>query len=79
MDCAACSEDLRDSQYQQSGKSSASQRWKSCPHCSERDGVHVFYPYEDFGFRDMGDAVRVQSWCGSCRGNQTSLSPSFTC
>lgn len=79
MDCTACGLDLRDSQSEQTTTPSDSQMWKSCPRCSERDGIHVFYLYDDFGFRDMGAKVRVQSWCGPCRSKQPPDPPAFVC
>lgn len=42
--------------------------FKSCPECSRRAGYHIFYVYEDFGMRNMGDGrCIVQSWCPGCR------------
>ncbi|KAA1187299.1 hypothetical protein F0L16_12825 [Photorhabdus heterorhabditis] len=42
--------------------------YKSCPSCSVSIGQHIFYRYEDFGMRDMGDGLHiVQSWCPGCR------------
>lgn len=38
---------------------------KSCPNCSSEEGVHVFYEYEAFGYRNEGR--HVQSWCTACR------------
>lgn len=54
---------------------------KSCPKCSSNKGVHIFYRYEDFGMRDMGDGRHiVQSWCPSCRSDEyPSLKTKFTC
>lgn len=42
--------------------------FKSCPECSRRAGYHIFYRFEDFGMRNMGDGrYIVQSWCPGCR------------
>ena len=77
MICSACPEDLGESVLVHDGEQSP--QWKSCPHCSQREGKHVFYEYESFGFRDMNGRVRVQSWCGPCRSQQPAGAPSFTC
>ena len=35
---------------------------RECPHCKETK------PISDFGYRNMGDKIRNQSWCKKCRG-----------
>lgn len=45
-------------------------QFKSCPKCSSDAGCHVFYRYDDFGMRNMGDGRHtVQSWCPGCRSD----------
>ncbi len=40
---------------------------KSCPKCSTDVGIHVFYSFEDFGWRRCGEHQYIQSWCSSRR------------
>lgn len=55
---------------------SAAENWKSCPHCSTRDGSeHVFYRYPDkFGTTAARASHKhpegPQSYCIACRGNK---------
>ncbi|PQQ30391.1 hypothetical protein C6H64_10080 [Photorhabdus luminescens] len=75
--CSGCHEPLHDSVVAEvEGKI-----YKSCPSCSTAMGQHVFYRYEDFGMRNMGDGhYIVQSWCPGCRvkdGNKPDIC--FTC
>ncbi len=73
----SCSNQLNESQYIDFNGAT----YKSCPSCSVREGHHVFYRFEDFGLRDMGDGrVLCQPWCPSCRNQQTpALIPAFSC
>lgn len=80
MNCTSCSQELTDSQIVRSSQPGDDVIWKSCPNCSVLRGVHVYYDYEDFGFRDMGDdRVLIQSWCAPCRSAQAPVTPSFVC
>jgi hypothetical protein len=40
---------------------------KSCPNCSVEAGHHVFYGYDDFGYRMLNGHETLQSWCMACR------------
>lgn len=46
---------------------------KSCPHCSQNCGEHVFYPKTMFGWTakraTSNHPTGIQSWCTRCRGN----------
>lgn len=55
--------------------------FKSCPSCSVEKGYHVFYRWDDFGMRNMGDGRHlVQPWCPDCRFRRPKeLEVSFTC
>ncbi len=55
--------------------------YKSCPSCSASIGQHVFYRYEDFGIRDMGDGFHIlQSCCpGCCSKDGHTPDVCFTC
>jgi len=57
--CPRCHEPLRRSRYIKGDRD------KSCPKCSVRQGVHVYYSYHHFGMRHGGTVV--QSWCPTCR------------
>ncbi|HHW4627650.1 TPA: hypothetical protein ACUW8I_001265 [Yersinia enterocolitica] len=75
--CSGCDASLSDSLIaEEEGKV-----YKSCPSCSEKVGHHVFYRYDDFGMRDMGDGrYIVQSWCPDCRFKEPPvLQVSFEC
>lgn len=75
--CSGCGSSLIDSQeIELDGVT-----YKSCPNCSNNAGKHIFYRYEDFGMRNMGDGRHiVQSWCPSCRSDENpSLEVEFTC
>ncbi len=50
---------------------------KSCPNCSVEAGRHVFYTYEDFGYRL--DGKYVQSWCTACRSHEAKTTPFMEC
>lgn len=75
--CSECNQSLSDSQIIEKG----GEVYKSGPNCSAKSGVHIFYRYEDFGMRDIGDGRNiVQSWCPSCRSDENpSLEVEFTC
>ena len=75
--CAACGEPLNESVIIVDGEGKP--LLKSCPNCSERDGRHVYFKYEDFGFRMMGEHRRVQSWCAPCRSRQPAPEPAMRC
>ena len=62
--CSTCQQSLHDSVViERNGEV-----FKSCPSCSSNAGIHVFYKYDDFGMRNMGDGrLIVQSWCQGCR------------
>ncbi|PWK09424.1 hypothetical protein C7421_104370 [Pantoea ananatis] len=75
--CSTCQQPLHDSVIIEKD----GEVFKSCPSCSSNAGTHVFYKYDDFGMRNMGDGrFIVQSWCQRCR-LKDSLAPvvSFTC
>lgn len=75
--CATCQNLLHDSVVIEKN----GEVFKSCPSCSSKAGSHVFYKYNDFGMRNMGDGrFIVQSWCPGCR-LQDSAHPhkEFTC
>lgn len=60
--CTDCGEPLKDSLITEDGK------FKSCPECSRTKGRHAFYRTPlDFGLRNNGGKVIVQSWCRRCR------------
>ena len=68
MTCTHCGNILSEVQWKDSNN------WKSCPHCSSRNGSeHIFYPYpESFG-TTSARATREhpegpQSYCTACRG-----------
>lgn len=77
MICSACGDDLGDSQNVLGG--SGEVEWKSCPECSRRGGIHVFYRFEEFGFREMKGRPHVQSWCPRCRSKQPATDYAFLC
>lgn len=65
--CPACQNSLHESVIAEVGN----EYYKSCPSCSCKNGSHVFYRYQDFGMRNMGDGrYIVQSWCPGCRLQQ---------
>lgn len=75
--CSGCHEPLHDSVVAEvEGKI-----YKSCPCCSSSMGQHVFYHYEDFGMKVMGNGrYIVQSCCPGCcvkDGNKPDIC--FTC
>lgn len=75
--CARCGHSLHDSVIIEKD----GEVFKSCPSCSSKAGAHVFYKYDNFGMRNMGDGrFIVQSWCLGCR-LQDGVSPhkEFTC
>ena len=45
--------------------------YKSCPHCSQNSGEHIFYPKEMFGWTTKrvtsNNPTGIQSWCTRCR------------
>lgn len=68
-DCPSCGQPLNRSQY------SADHTLKSCPKCSARRGVHVFFEYPAaFGTTDarVNDTTPdgVQSYCAPCRAEE---------
>ena len=75
--CPGCNESLNESVIIDDGDGSPA--LKSCPNCSEREGRHVFYRHDAFGYRQMGEHRRVQSWCGPCRSKQLATNPAHTC
>jgi len=46
---------------------------KSCPSCSAREGEHLYYPQDAFGFRTVGDG-KYSVMGASCRGQRVALS-----
>lgn len=75
--CSGCKESLKESLVAEDGGNI----YKSCPKCSADAGYHIFYKYEEFGMRNMGDGREiVQSYCPSCRlPDGQVLTPVFTC
>ena len=69
--CPQCGSPLKDSQCRRNFT------FKSCPQCSERLGVHAYYPYDHFGMRMNGEVI--QSWCPDCRGRNDYGQPTFLC
>lgn len=53
--------------------------YKSCPKCSQKAGVHIFYAKEKFGWTEKRVTVNnpdgIQSWCARCRSNGTGVYP----
>lgn len=75
--CESCNTSLRDSML---ALDAAGNQFKSCPRCSVNAGHHVFYRYDDFGIRDMGNGRHiVQSWCPGCRSDGAGPEVKFTC
>ena len=75
--CSTCQQPLHDSVViERNGEV-----FKSCPSCSNKAGTHIFYKYNDFGMRNMGDGrFIVQSWCQGCRLQEgASHNIAFTC
>ena len=70
--CPRCGQSLNRSRYEQN------EAYKSCPGCSVRAGVHVYYAYDYFGMRMM-DILRVQSYCPDCRSGRNDGQPLFEC
>jgi hypothetical protein len=52
-------------------ESQREQGWKSCPECSVNNGIHIFYPVENFGYskerKTSHEPGGIHSWCTSCR------------
>ena len=71
MTCTHCGRALSNVQW------AATNRWKSCPRCSARNGSeHVFYPYPDLFGTTPARATHEhpegpQSYCTACRGTGT--------
>ncbi|MHC2596515.1 DNA-directed RNA polymerase subunit RPC12/RpoP [Kluyvera sp. 1366] len=62
--CVTCQNSLHDSMVIEKN----GEMFKSCPSCSSKARLHIFYKYNDFGMRNMGDGrFIVQSWCRGCR------------
>jgi hypothetical protein len=76
--CPACGLDLADSQYI-SAAGAGVFALKSCPSCSQRAGRHVFHEESRFGYRQIGTANFVQSWCEDCRNGRPAQQPKRTC
>ena len=55
------------------------ERLKSCPTCSQREGMHQFYRDDAFGYRDYKGRRYIQSHCQRCRNEQPPLTPVATC
>lgn len=75
--CSTCQQPLHDSVVIEKN----GEVFKSCPSCSSKAGTHVFYRYDEFGMRNMGDGrLIVQSWCPGCRlQNDFKPSSTFNC
>lgn len=71
--CPRCGESLSKSIYKRNDK------YKSCPQCSRREGIHAYYPCDSFGIRHHEDGEPfIQSWCSACRSGRQA-SPTFLC
>lgn len=63
--CPICGEDLAKSVYIRDN------RYKSCPNCSKKHGVHAYFLTDSFGIRHHEDGtVFIQSWCPVCRSGK---------
>lgn len=77
--CAVCSRPLRRSYY------SRDRRYKSCPNCSGKDGVHhLYYPYPDaFGLSEARSTDETpdgaQSYCSACRRDEVPGDQALRC
>jgi hypothetical protein len=57
-----------------------SRHLKSCPRCSMRQGLHVFYPFDAFRERAMEDGwTMVDPWCESCVRRVEPIPATRTC
>jgi len=76
--CTSCGQHLEEALYASAG-GTGNFSLKSCPSCSAREGEHLYYPQDAFGFRTVGDGKYAQSWCASCRGQRVPLSAPRRC
>ncbi len=54
--------------------------FKSCPECSREAGRHVYRPSPaEFGMRNNGGRIMIQSWCQHCRAKTPPPPPAFLC
>jgi len=65
MICPICTKPLNEAQWKNG--------YKSCPACSQNEGVHIFYKYPDtFGTTPLRASQKhpdgPQSYCELCRG-----------
>jgi hypothetical protein len=75
MDCSHCHQELH--------KALTEGKLKSCPHCSENQGEHIYYKLEAFGLSEKrvnrNDAQGKQSWCILCRKRSTEPRTGWRC
>lgn len=46
---------------------------KSCPPCSRAASRPVYKRIEEFGYREVDNQTRVQTWCTHCRTAATRI------
>lgn len=72
--CPGCGQPLADAFTTSDGQ------YKSCPECSRNHGRHAYRACPaEFGMRNNGGRVMIQSWCEHCRAKSEPPPPAFLC